>query len=136
VEEVRRYPGGPDDRAIAALRRYRESTGREPPVRLTVACSEGHTLAQVAQTTEGPVVTGRFTTTTLYRRDTEEGPSFVRRHGRPRQRDVAVLLDLLDDNQAIILQCSCRTRNRAEIRASWLRERLAAGRLRAVYALD
>lgn len=74
MEEVRHYPGGPDDRAIAALRRYRESTGREPPVRLTVVCPERHSLARVVKTTEGPVVTGRFTTTTLYSKEVGDGP--------------------------------------------------------------
>jgi NADP-dependent isocitrate dehydrogenase len=67
MSAVRHCPGGPDDRATAALRRYRQATGREPPTRLTVACHAGHVLARVVATAEGLVVTGRYTTMTLYR---------------------------------------------------------------------
>ena len=134
MQAVRHYPGGPDDRAVAALRRYRESAGREPPTRLTVACMrKGHVLARVVDTAEGPVVTGRYTTMTLYRTEADGWTIYVRRHGRPMVTEVAVLLDPLLDEQGIIVQCRCRTRDTAEIRAEWLRARLAEGRRRTVY---
>jgi hypothetical protein len=77
LKAARSYPGGPDDRALAALRRYRESTGREPPVRLTVACPgpKGHALARVVDTAEGPVVAGRYTTTELYCNEATDWPA-------------------------------------------------------------
>ena len=56
-----------------------------------------------------------------------------RRHGRPRETAVAVLLDPLQDEQAVIVQCQCRTKETAELRAEWLRARLAERRGRAVY---
>jgi hypothetical protein len=134
LQAVRHYPGGPDDRATATLRRYQQATGREPPTRLTVACQAGHVLARVVETAEGLVVTGRYTAMTLYRTEANGGPDYVRRRGRPRETAVAVLLDPLHDDQAVIVQCRCRTNDTAELRASWLRARLAERRGRAVYA--
>jgi hypothetical protein len=133
MSAVRHYPGGPDDRALAALIRYRESTGREPPVRLTVVCAAGHALARVVQSHEGSVVIGRYTSTTLYSNEAGKWPPFVPRHGRPRRTAVAVLLEPLLDNQVIIVQCLCRTDGTAEIRAEWLRAQLDGGLRRAVY---
>ncbi len=133
MQAVRHYPGGPDDRAAAALRRYQESTGREPPARLTVACGAGHVLARVVETAEGLVVIGRYTTMTLYRTETDGWIDYVRRHGRPRETAVAVLLEPLYDEQAVIVQCRCRSKDTAELRAGWLRARLAERRGRAVY---
>src|SRR5688572_23279869 len=101
-EAVRYYPGGPDDRAAAALRRYQEATHRKPPLRLTVACPgpAGHTFAKVVRTFEGLVVTGRYTTTSYVPNETGNWPPYVRRHGRPRKTEVAVLLEpSLRDNQ-------------------------------------
>lgn len=114
----RHYTGGPDYRAARALARW-EAVGQEPTVLLRVVCPcpKGHPLARLMKTAEGPVVVGRSTPVTL---TMEEDGDTRKRRGRRRSAEVAVLLDLLDDNQAVLLDAPCQG---FEIRASWFRAR-------------
>jgi len=124
----RHYPAGPDHRAMLALRRQRESTGQEPPRLKTVVCGRNHVLARIVRTQEGPVITGKGRPETILFGDDDRQRVF----GRSRSTEVAVLLDLLSDNQAVNLQCRCRHEN---VRASWIRACLAAPGHTAVYAV-
>ncbi len=112
----RHYPGGADYRAARALARW-ESTGHEPTTLLRVFCScpKAHEVARLLKTAEGPVITGRSTPVTL---SFDSDGVTRKKRGRCQSVEVAVLLDLLDDNQAVLLDARCQ---RFEIRAAWFR---------------
>jgi hypothetical protein len=67
------------------------------------------------QTSEGLVVCGKSNPVTL---TFDAQGATLKRRGRRRSTEVAVLLDLLDDNQAVLLDAACQM---FEIRAGWFR---------------
>ncbi len=104
--------------------------------RLDVACPCSHRLAEVLRTTAGDVMLGRTRSSELVpilvelREDGAdlEGAIDV---DRSRGRLVAVRLHEAPDEGAVEVQCECST---ARLPVTWLREQIASGRRRIVWA--